>query len=148
MRPTRPSWLAILAVVAGAVAFVITRSSFDDLPTPKTYALLSLALLAIAELYIALSTRARLAGGPGTKPIDPLVVARFAALAKASSIVGALASGVYAGFLIWVVRLDTPAGQRDTKTSAFGVGLSLALVGAALFLESVCRVRDGDDDEA
>jgi Protein of unknown function (DUF3180) len=147
MRPTRPGWLILLGIVTGGVAYLITRSSYGDLPTPKVYALLSLAVLAIAELYIAVFTRSRLTGQSGTRPIDPLVVARFAALAKASSIVGALASGAYAGFLIWVARLDSPAGQRDTRNSAIGVGLSLALVSAALFLESVCRVHDDDDDE-
>jgi hypothetical protein len=94
-------------------------------------------------------TRARLSGRAGTKPINPLVVARFVALAKASSLVGAVFAGGYAGFLTWVARLDSPAANTDTKISASGVGLSLLLVGSALFLEHVCRVpkRDDDDDQ-
>jgi hypothetical protein len=147
MRPTRWSWLVLAAVVAGVVAYLITRSSYDDLPKPSIYGLLSLALLSIAELYVAFLTRARLAGRSGTRPINPLVVARFVALAKASSLVGALAVGGYAGFLGWVARVGSSTAHHDTETSAVGVGFALLLVGAALFLESVCRVPAGEDED-
>ncbi|HEX3823745.1 MAG TPA: DUF3180 domain-containing protein [Mycobacteriales bacterium] len=147
MRPTRWWLLLVAAVVAGAVAYVVTRSSYDELPSPSVGALVGLALLAISECYIAVMTRARLAGRAGTRPIDPLAVARFVALAKASSIVGALAAGGYAGFLAWVARLGSPAANRDTTTSGLGVAMALLLVAAALFLERVCRVPKGPDDD-
>jgi uncharacterized membrane protein YbhN (UPF0104 family) len=147
MRPTRPSILLLAALVAGAVAYVVTRSSYDSNPRPTAAALFGLALLAIAECYVAVMTRARLAGRAGTRPIDPLAVARFVALAKASSIVGALAVGGYAGFLAWVARIGSPAADTDTTIASIGVALSLALVGAALLLEYVCRVPRRDDDD-
>jgi Protein of unknown function (DUF3180) len=147
MRPTRWPLLVLVALVAGVVGYVVTRSSYADLPTPKVVALLWIALLAIAELYVALMTRARLAGRAGTKAINPLVVARFVALAKASSVVGALAAGAYGGFLVWVAQLSTPSASQDTRTAAFGVGFSLLLVAAALFLEHVCRVPKPHDDD-
>ena len=147
MKPTRHSVLVAIALVAGAVAYVVTRAAYDTIPRPRVVALFWLALLVIAETYIAVVTRARLSGRPGTKPINPLVVARYVALAKASSIVGALFAGGYAGFLAWVARLDSPAASDDTTVAAFGVGLSLLFVAAALFLENVCRVPKRDDDE-
>jgi Protein of unknown function (DUF3180) len=147
MRPTRWSLLLIVSIVASGVAYLVTRSSYDELPHPTIFALLWLALLAIAELYIALLTRARLAGRSGTRPIDPLVVARFAALAKASSLVGALAMGAYAGFFAWVVRIDSVAANADTTTSAVGISFAALLVAAALFLEYVCRVPKGDGED-
>jgi uncharacterized membrane protein YbhN (UPF0104 family) len=149
VRPTRWPLLVVLAVVAGAVAYAVTRSSYDSLPRPSDVALFWLGLLAIAEFYVAVMTRARLAGRAGTKPVEPLVVARFVALAKASSIVGALAAGGYAGFLLWVAKLDSPASNTDTRISAFGAGLGLLLVAAALFLEHVCKIprRPDDDDD-
>jgi len=147
MRPTRASLLLLLALVAGGIAYLVTRSQLDNLPTPTLYALLWLALLAIAELYLALMTRARLAGRHGTRPINPLVVARLVALAKASSIVGAVAAGGYAGYLGWVARIDSVAANRDTRTAAFGVAFGLVLVAGALFLERVCRVPTGKDDD-
>lgn len=147
MRPTRPSILVLAAVLAGAISYGLTRSSYDSNPRPTAAALFGLALLAVAEGYVAVMTRARLAGRSGTRPIDPLVVARFVALAKASSIVGALATGGYTGFLIWVGRINSPAANTDTTLSSVGVALSLALTGAALFLEYVCRVPKDDDDD-
>jgi hypothetical protein len=147
MRPTRWWLLLLVAVVAGAVAYVVTRSSYGDLPSPSVGALLGLALLAIAECYMAVMTRARLAGRAGTRPINPLVVARFVAMAKASSLVGSLAAGGYTGFLVWVARLGSAQANRDTTTSALGVAMSLLLVAAALFLERVCRVPGGADDD-
>jgi hypothetical protein len=147
MTPTRWSVLVALGLVAGGVSYLVTRSSYASLPTPTAFALVGLVLLAIAEFYIALVTRARLAGRAGTRPINPLIVARFVALAKASSIVGALATGGYAGFLAWVARLSSPAASTDTRTSAFGTGFALLLVGAAMFLEHVCRVPSQDDDD-
>jgi uncharacterized membrane protein YbhN (UPF0104 family) len=148
MKPTRWPVLAAAAVIAGAIAYTVARTSYDTMPRPNVVALLWLALLTIAEFYIAVMTRARLAGRAGTKPIDPLVVARFVALAKASSIVGALAAGGYAGFLIWVGHLESPAATTDTRIASFGVGLGVLLVVVALFFERVCRVpkTDRDDD--
>lgn len=147
MRPTRPSILVLAAAVAGAISYALTRSSYDTNPRPTAAALFGLALLAVAECYVAVMTRARLAGRAGTRPIDPLVVARFVALAKASSIVGALATGGYSGFLVWVGRINSPAANTDTTLASVGVALSLALTGAALFLEYVCRVPKDDDDD-
>jgi Protein of unknown function (DUF3180) len=143
------SVLLVVALAAGVPAYFVTRVALDSLPTPTIYALLWLAVLAIAELYLAAVTRARLAGRPGTRPVNPLVVARFVALAKASSIVGAIAAGGYAGYLLWVFRLSSPTASHDVRTASLGIALSVILVGAALLLERVCRVpkRDDDDDE-
>jgi uncharacterized membrane protein YedE/YeeE len=147
MRPTRWSTLVVVAIVSGGVSYLITRSWFDYVPTPSVYLPLWLAVLAIAELYLAAMTRARLAGRSGTRPVDPLVVARYVALAKASAVVGSLATGVYAGFLGWVIRLDTPTANHDTTTAAFGMGLAVLLTVAALVLEYACRVPKRDDDD-
>lgn len=147
MRPTRWYVLLVVGAIAGAVAYLITKSRYNDLPSPKGYSLLWIVVLAAAEGYTAVLTRARLAGRAGTRPIDPLVVARLVALAKASSIVGAAAAGAYAGFLGWVAQVSSPAASNDTLTASFGIGVSLALTAAALLLEWVCRVPKGADDD-
>ena len=149
MRPTRRRDQAIAVAVAGLIAYIVTRFAYVDLPSPTVYSLLWIPLLAIAELYLALLTRSRLAGRPGTRPINPLVVARIAALAKATSLVAALALGGYAGFFAWVVQISSTTANRDTRTAAIGVGLSVLLMLASAFLEHVCRVpRDRDADRS
>lgn len=146
MRPTRWYVLVILGVVAGGAAYLVTRSSYSDLPSPTMYAQVPLAVLAIAEAYTASVTKARLAGRPGTRPIDPIVVARLVALAKASSVVGALAAGAYAGFLGWVAQIDSTTAHRDVRTAVVGMVAGLGLVAAGLALEWVGRVRAEEDE--
>ncbi len=147
MKPTRWYVLVMVCVVAGGVAYPVTRSSYSTLPSPTLYALLWLVLLAASEAYIAVFTRARLAGRYGTRPIDPLVVARLVALAKASSVVGAAAAGGYAGFLGWVAQISSSAANHDAAVGGAGIGASLALMVAALFLEWVCRVPKDEDED-
>ena len=146
MRPTRLWVLVLLAVLAGGLAYVLTAHFYADMPSPPTFAPLSLLLIALAEAYLASTTRARMAGRPGTRPIEPIFVAKLAALAKASSPVGALALGAYTGFLIHVARTTSSAANRDTRTAALGLGCSLGLVVGALLLERVCRAQPPDDE--
>ena len=146
MRPTRLWVLVLLVAVAGSVAHILTRAFYADVPSPPTLAPVWLLLLALAEAYTAQLTRGRLAGRPGTKPINPIVVARLAALAKASSPVGALATGAYAGFLAKVAMTAGAAARDDTRTAIAGVVCSIALTLAGLLLERVCRVKPPQDE--
>jgi len=138
--------LVLLALVAGGLAYVLTSQLYADLPSPPTFAPLSLLLIALAEAYLASTTRARMTGRSDTRPIDPIFVAKLAALAKASSPVGALALGAYTGFLVEVARMSSSAASSDTRTAALGMGCSLGLVAGALLLERVCRARPPDDE--
>lgn len=147
MRPTRWPVLVAVAVVAGGAAYLITGPTYADVPSPRGFTLVWVALLAVAEVWMAAVTRARLSGRPGTRPIDPIQVARFAAFAKASSLVGAVIAGGYSGFLAWVAQRDTPTSHTDTRSAALGLSFGVLLVVAALVLEHVCRVKDDDDDD-
>lgn len=147
MRPTKSFVLVIFAVAAGVVGYLITRSYYNDMPSPTIYAQLSLFVLAIAEGYTASLTKARIDGRQGTRPIDPLVVARLVALAKASSVAGAVAAGAYAGFLGWVAQVNSTTAHQDVRTSAAGIAAGLALVAGGLYLEWAGRVPKVEDEE-
>jgi len=141
MTPTRPRTLLLLAFVSGLVTYVLFRWRYSSLPPVPLTAAVTTSGLAVAELFLGPGTRARLAGRPGTKPIMPIAVARIAALAKASSALGALMAGVWLGVGAYVLPrwdLDTP--RRDAVRAAAGLGAALLLVVAALRLENVCRV--------
>lgn len=146
VRPTRWPVLVLVAAVAGGVSYLLTRAFYVDVQSPPQYAPLWLLLLAIAEAYTAHTTAGRLAGRPRTRPINPLVVARLAALAKASSPVAALFAGGYAGFLGLVATQSGPHANTDTRTAIVGVVCSVALVAAGLWLERVCRVKAPPDE--
>jgi hypothetical protein len=141
MKPTRLRDLLAVAVVAGAVAYVLVSDFYLKLPPIPLVAPIAFVVLAGLELYLTATTRARLQGKPGTRPILPLVVARLAVLGKASAVVGALGLGVYAGFFGFIVgRLGTNGPSGDFPAAIFGMVASVVLVVAALLLERVCRV--------
>ena len=144
MTPTRSR--VLLAVVLGTalVTFAIVGMVYREIPPLPQYAWVSLLLLGVAELVTAQAVRTRLAGRPGTKPILPIAVARAAALAKASSLVAALAVGVYGALCAYALgqRARIEVAGSDALVSALGVVAALVLGGAALLLERVCRVPD------
>ena len=151
MTPTRPRLLAALVVVSAAVGWGVVRlvdAYFDrSLPVPWTAALVML-VLAIALALWARGTRARLARRPGTKPMDPIVAARTAALAMAASRTGAIVAGFYAGVTVGLLPGWSVAYVRDrVVVSAVTVLTASLVVAAALWLERVCRVPpDASDD--
>lgn len=141
MTPTRPRTLLLTALVTGLVTYVLFRWRYSSLPPVPLTAAISTAGLAVAELFLAPGTRARLQGRPGTKPIMPIAVARIAALAKASSALGAVMTGVWLGIGAYVLpRWDLASPRRDTLRALVGLASALLLVLAALLLERVCRV--------
>ncbi len=147
MNPTRPRTLVIAGAFALVVSYVLMRSYYLSAlgsALPRTPAL-SVAVVALVEAELGRGTRARLAGRPGTKPIMPITVARFAALARASSIAGAVVAGAWAGVLLYTAprgSQPTVAGA-DTITASLGTASGVALLAAALWLEQGCRQRRG-----
>lgn len=149
MTPTRPRTLVLIAIVSGLVSYLLFQWRYSSLPPVPLTAAVTTAGLAVAELFLAPGTRARLDGRPGTKPIMPLVVARIAALAKASSALAAIGAGVWLGILAYVVpRTDLATPRRDALRAGVGLAASLLLLVAALRLENVCRVPPPHPPEA
>lgn len=148
MSPSRPLFITAVVVATALITWAIVRSSYGALPLLPWTAAPTLALLGLGEAYTALHIRARVRRRPGTKPIEPLVVARLAALAKASAHASAVIAGVFAGIalhLVWL--LDKPAPQRDFLVSAVTFLAAVMLIAGALFLEYACRVpKDSRDD--
>ena len=168
MRPVPRRDLAVLAGGLAVAAWLLVRAAYGDLPRLQWWLPAPLAVLAVAEAVGArsLATRlgalraARAAGRgrapdgaprpPDARPVEPMLVARLAVLAQASAYVGAVFLGVWLGVLAYVGpaagRLQ--AAGADSVTAALGVLVSAALVAAALWLESVCRVPPSDEDDA
>ena len=144
MRPTS----ARLLVLAGLIALVVTYGLMAGFylrlsnPLPRT-APLSVLFVGLVELVLTLSVRARLAGRPGARPIAALTVASMAALARASSLVGALVFGVWAGVLANTLprHADPPVAGADSITAGLGLGAALVLLLGGLLLEAACRIR-------
>lgn len=149
MNPTRVRVLAGFALLAAAVGWGAVRllDAFSGrlLPVPWL-APVTLWLLAAAVLVWALLSRPPLQRRPGARPMPPLVAARTAALAMASSRAGAVVGGFYAGVAVAALpALETPAGQETTWAALAAALGSFALVAAALWLEHLCRLPQDPD---
>jgi hypothetical protein len=165
MTPVRRLDLGVLALGLAVAAWLLVRAFYGHLPPLHWWLPVPLGVLAVGEALGARTLRARLdamraaraARAPGerqpqrpvalVRPVEPLLVARLAVLAQASAYVGAVVGGIWAGFLAYVGpavgRLE--AAGSDVVATLLGVLCSAALVVAALWLESVCKVPPEDD---
>lgn len=162
MTPVRRRDLAVLALGLAVAGWLLVRAWYGELPPLRWWLPVPLAVLAVAEALGARTLRTRLAAlrsaragrgptgpdSPAVRPVEPMLVARLAVLAQASAYAGAVVAGIWAGVLLHVgpaVGRLQYAGS-DTVTALIGLGSSLALVAAALRLESACRIPPGDED--
>jgi hypothetical protein len=150
VKPTRPSVLLAAFVLAAAVVAVIVNLTYDNLPPLPRGPVVTVVALALGELFIAWTTRNRLRAmreedpdkrrAQQVKPIEPMLVARFAALAKASSLAGAVVGGAWVAVLVVLFfHRSVDAVNADRRLSIAGIISSVLLVGAALWLEWICR---------
>ncbi|WP_431919842.1 DUF3180 domain-containing protein [Micromonospora wenchangensis] len=147
MGPTRFSTLLVAALAAAAVAWLLISSFYySGIPRLPWLPVVTLAALAVLEAYAAVNTRGRIERKPGREPVNPLLVARFVVLAKASALAGAIFLGFYAGLTGWLFVEPTNAAIEDRPAAGAGALAALALVTAALWLERSCRVPESDDD--
>ena len=160
MTPLNRRDLLVLGAGLAVATWLLVRAGYGSLPALRWWLPVPLGVLAVAEFLGARTLRARLAaqrdhrppaerGTAPVRPVEPMLVARLAVLAQASAYVGAAFVGIWAGLLLYaapaVSRLQ--AARADTVTGVVGVVCSAALVVAALWLESVCRVPPSADDE-
>ncbi|QSB15043.1 DUF3180 domain-containing protein [Natronosporangium hydrolyticum] len=166
LRPTQPATLVVAALAAAAVAWLLISNFYQQLPPMVWPPVILIGGIALLEAGAARSLWERIHGRGGLlatrprggapvgrdgrprEPMDPLVVVRFAVLAKASSVGGAIFIGLYAGFLPWLaIESGRLTGARaDLPATVGGLVVSVALVAAALWLERACRVPDHDGE--
>ena len=147
MRPTSLSVLVVAGLAAAAVGWLLLSAFYAQMPRLPWLPIIVLGTLAIVEAILAQNTAARIQRRPGAPRVDPLAVARYAVLAKASSLAGALFAGFSAGLLAWLTLEPTRAARDDVPAAIAGVVAALALVGAALWLERSCRVPEQPDQK-
>jgi hypothetical protein len=141
VRFTKPRDLLAAGLVAGLLVHLLVRLSYDTLPPLPTFAGFTLLVIAVVNLWLAFSLRARILRKPGAEPVQPLTAARAVALAKASSLLGAIMLGAWAGVLVYVlpVRGEFEAAGNDVVSAVVGVVCAGLLIGAALWLEHCCK---------
>ncbi|WP_433329786.1 DUF3180 domain-containing protein [Spirillospora sp. CA-294931] len=149
MKPTRISSLISLVVVLGLITWAVLETAYVSLPVLPWTAVPTLLLLALGEGFTAVNILRRIRRKPNTRPVEPLVVARMAALAKATALAASVLAGVFGGFALSLAdSLDKQTPREDFFVSAGTFLSAVVLVGAAYFLEFACRVPKDPDEEA
>jgi hypothetical protein len=150
MTPTRWPTVVSLLVLAGIGGWGLAAQFYADLVTLPRGAPFTAAVIALFELGLARVVGRAIRGERTGRPMHPLQVARAAALAKASSVAGALLTGFYAGFFLWVIGRvgggGPPAYRHDAWVSAWSGLACLLLLVAGLLLERACRTPRSRDE--
>ncbi|MFI7051947.1 DUF3180 domain-containing protein [Streptosporangium canum] len=148
MKPTRPGVLVGLLVVFAIITWALLKPFYSSLPTVPWTAIPTVLLLAVGEIYSGWMTKARIERRGDTKPVEPLAVARLAALAKASAYGGAIFGGVFAGFTLYTAELlEQGVPRRDFLITGGSFVVCVVLVCAALYLEYCCKVPKDSSEE-
>jgi hypothetical protein len=144
---TRARDLLLVTVLSGFAVHLLLRLFYSDLPQLPTLAGMSLILLAAGEAAFGYSLRTRIRERPRT--VQPITAVRAVALAKASSLLGALMVGGWLAVLAYVAprRDEFRTAVSDTASAVVGAVCALALVAAGLWLEFCCRTPDDRDAE-
>ena len=148
MRPARIRGVALIALVVGVVGWALLDAreagGSSSLPMPWT-APVGVLILAGVVLVAGLEVR-RWVAGRRQQPLDPLVAARVAVLAKA----GAYAGGGLLGWYVAqaVVVLPDLVGDRRTRflVALLSALTAVALAASGLLAQRWCR-RPPDETE-
>jgi len=148
LGPTNPATLVVAALVTAALSWLVISRYYGQIPNLNWLPGVTLAALAVAEGIAARNTKTRIDRKPGSVPVNPLLVARFVVLAKASSLGGAIFAGAYGGIAAWALaeRAQLVVARQNLAPAVAGLVGALALTAAALWLERSCRVPKPPDE--
>ncbi|MEV0082082.1 DUF3180 domain-containing protein [Saccharopolyspora sp. NPDC050642] len=145
---TKPRHLIAGGLAAAVVVYLLTRLLYGELPQLPVLAGATLLLIALVDVLLALNMRPRVQRKPGTEPVDGLTAARAVALAKASSLAGAIMAGVWIGLIAYLLPLygRVEAARADTASAVVGLISAGALIAAGLWLENCLRNPDEPEE--
>jgi hypothetical protein len=153
MGLTRVRDLAAAVVAAAVVGYVLVRVSYRYFPPITLWTGVSVLAVAVALGGWGFLVRTRIRDGEigvGRGRLHPLAVARSVVIAKAAAWMGALVLGWWVAVLAYVLprRGELRVATADTPGAAVAALCALALVVAALWLQSCCRSPDDPPPDA
>lgn len=150
MRFTKASDLVPAGLVTALALYLFIRLLYGQLPPLPTFAGVTLLVLAVVEVVFGYALRGRIRRTSQGKPLQAITAAKALALAKASSLLGAIMLGAWLAVLAYVVpESDRIAAARsDIPSAVIGAVSAAILIAAALWLESCCRAPDEPDERS
>ncbi|MFV0319543.1 MAG: DUF3180 domain-containing protein [Microbacterium sp.] len=148
MKRTGPVAIIVAALLGAATGFLLDQLlTANARPTFTPTLSLPIVLVLIGGLVVVFAVPIRRAARGDRVHVNPFRALRVAVLAKASSIVGAVAGGFAAGLLLFLAtRPVTPSlGSMSEIIASLVAGV--ILVAAGLVAEHLCIIRKDDDDE-
>lgn len=146
MGLTRWRDLAVVALVAAVIGYLLVRWNYHRLPPLPTAAGVIAGVIGVGEAIYGWGLRSRIrdAGRTGKEPVEPLLAARAVAVAKATALAAAALGGLWIGVLGYTLPMagDVVAAAHDRTTALIGLGCAVAMLAGALFLERSCRTPD------
>lgn len=148
MSRTNPWHLVLLAVVGGVLLWVVELALVGS-GRPAFVPLIPLGVgvggIGILVVVLALPVR-RVARREPNARVDPFYATRVVALAKASSIIGAIIAGGALGIILFLLTRAVPSGASLLMTLASLVG-GVVLLAGGLVAEWMCTLTPTDDDD-
>jgi uncharacterized membrane protein len=148
VRPTSRRLLVAIAVLGGAIGVTLIKvieSGGGVAPTVSWLSLIAWSFLAALLFAAARNTHQRVQ--VRRERIEPSRAVFLLMIAKASAFVGALCTGVYAGFALSFLQAMGSSGPRNRVIMAGAAAVvSVLVVTAGLLLERACRVPEDPDE--
>ncbi len=137
MRRTSLFDLIAIAVVVGAIVYVLLRLYYESIPPVQYQVAVPIAGLAIGEFIIARRVRLAVGHDPDAKMMAAITIARCVALGKASSLVAAAMIGASTALLIKVIPTasNVTASANDLRAGVSILAASVLLLVAGWLLE-------------
>jgi hypothetical protein len=153
MKPTKFLTLLMPTVIAWSLVYVLVRlmiANGASVPVATTTVLVTLPSIAILELVFAWPVlrysrqlKKFTEGAERPKRVDPFYATKVLALAKATSIAGALFLGSALGLVF--MQLGAPVVPDSIALNFVALIESVALIAVALYIERACKIKDDGD---
>jgi hypothetical protein len=156
MKPTKFLTLLMPTVIAWSLIYVVVRLMIQNgasVPVATLTVLVTLPSIALLELVFAWPVlryssqmKKYVPGGERPKRLDPFYATKVLALAKATSIAGALFLGAALGLVF--MQLGAPVVPDSIALNFVALVESVALIAVALFIERSCKIKDDGDSNS